>query len=168
MQQFVQGVDPYMRAPAVGMVGLGVGPRTPFDPDGEQAGVRGGEDVVVEAVPDVGDLLGRLAGACDELVEEGGRELLCTPVVGGGDDVRGQVQLADELAGPRGLVAGDADAETALLEGGKAAADVGVEVAGVEVLAEPGFQPKPAFLGQVETRPEVLKGLAGGDSPRGS
>jgi hypothetical protein len=68
-----------------------------------------GADVVVQAVADVEDLGGLVAAGLDQLREESRVRLGGTPIVGGGQEVAGEIQLAQEPAGAGGLVAGDAD-----------------------------------------------------------
>ena len=107
--EVVQGRQPDVGQRRVGERLVHVPPRAATQQHCRQAGLARRQDVVLDAVADVGDLGCLEAGALDDRLEEGRVRLLGAEVVGSGDEVSGQVQLADELAGPRGLVARDAD-----------------------------------------------------------
>jgi hypothetical protein len=58
------------------------------------------------------------------------------PVVGGGQNIAGQIEFAQESTSAGGLVAGDADEVAGVFECLQAGPDVGVEVEAVEIFAQ--------------------------------
>src|SRR5262249_51140443 len=103
--QFGEGVE--FEVGGAGLVG-DVGPGAALDERGVQADGGGGADVVVEAVADVQDFGGLVAAGLDQTGEEGRVGFGGLPVVGGGKEVAGKVQFAEEPASAGGLVAGEA------------------------------------------------------------
>ena len=59
---------------------------------------EGGKKVVVEAVADVGDLVGGVAADGDEFAEKRGIGFGEAPVLGGGENIAGEIQLSQESA----------------------------------------------------------------------
>ena len=109
MQELRQRGEHQIGADLFGCEGEGVGPGTATDERRPEPGFLGGTDVVVQPVADVENGLGSQVELGEELVEEVEGRLLGPQVVGCGDDVGGEVQFADELSGPGGLVARDSD-----------------------------------------------------------
>jgi hypothetical protein len=78
-------------------------PRPPGDP-GNHPGAKarrrhlrsGGAQVVVEAVADIGDLVGCMVADGDELAEKRDIGFGDAPVVGGGENIAGKVEFAEE------------------------------------------------------------------------
>ena len=72
-------VDAQIGALDSGPARVHLAPRPAADEDGDQAGVGGGEDVVVDAIADVSGRFGALAGELDQPCEEGRGGLLDAP-----------------------------------------------------------------------------------------
>ena len=90
--------------------GMKATPRTAADEDGDHAGLAGGQDVIVEAVADVGDLGGGNAGHFDDAFKECRGGLFHAPARGRGDEVGGHTGGGERRLRVPWLVAGNADA----------------------------------------------------------
>src|SRR5690242_8556085 len=101
-------------------------PRPAADEGGHQTGAQRWLNIVVEAVSHVNDLARWQRTFCDERFEELRVRLFGVPVIRGGDEIGWQVHRAEEYASAGGLVAGDADEVTLVLQCGQTRSSVGV------------------------------------------
>lgn len=109
--------------------------------------------------PDVDNLVWLARRNVDDVCEKCRVRLGDTPLGGRGHQVGGQVQVPQDLAGPCRPIAGDADPQPHLAQPRQRQADVGIEVFLAVLLTGTGVLAALPFGGQVEARPEVLKGL---------
>ena len=159
-RQLAEACDLQIGDGGVGAVRKDVPPWPAFDEAGEESCFMRGQDVRIEAVADVEDARRWLPGTTDHLVEEAPRGLGLPPVLGGGDQVSRKVQLTQQPPRSGSLVACKADEIALVLEHPQAGAHIGVEVAGIEMLAEARIEAALAFSVEVEATPEVLEHFA--------
>jgi adenylate cyclase, class 2 len=124
-----------------------------------QTGGLGRADVVDGVVADVHDPLGRTSGHGDDTLEEPALRLGDAPLVGSGDLIGRQVELAEKLRGPRGLVSRDAHADPSRSEGREGGAHVRVEVGLFDALAATGGFTGFIFGGDVDAGFEEADGV---------
>src|SRR5205085_10402845 len=99
------GVDPRIGGPRAALLRDPGAPRPAADEDRSQARRLGGQDVVVQAVADVRDLRRRGGAFSRYALEELRSGLLDAPARRGADPVDRQAEAAEDIVGPRRLVA---------------------------------------------------------------
>jgi hypothetical protein len=126
--------------------------------DAAHAGGDRGQDVVVQAVADVGDLSGGPPRFLDHALEERGIRLRDAPAFRSGDQVDGQIHGAQVVFGPARLVADQREPVAVPPQLVQRFDDVAVQVAPLPALGRSGRRAAVPLRVEVEARSQLLEG----------
>src|SRR6266704_444813 len=134
-----------------------VAPWPATDEDSPHARQPGGLQVVVEAVPDIGDLAGAAWRGIDDRLKEPRIGLAHAQVVRRSDHVSWQFELAENVTSPRRLITHDAHPDPHVAQRIQARARVRVQVIFAERLRLPGFGAPLTLTIEIESGLKMLE-----------